>query len=184
MSRNLLALACVLLAFYLVHVVHAKLYRAVGHRRAGRFAAYVVATIGYGTTGGLAVALAGDGWHRSRGVLPVYTHTSVPEGLIGGAALGLLVGVVLFLGAEHRGGRPMFDDPFAEVPLGPAFPPEYVQDVLDFEPRAPRVECVQMARSMRRVSRRTGEPLPPELAAFVERHDSGRRSRRSRGRRR
>ena len=186
MQRNLLAFACVLLGIYAAHVVHAKVFRAFGGRRAGRLAACILATVlCYTLAGGVAMAVAGDGWTRSRWS-PAYTrtHTSMREGLVGGLLVGLVVGVVLFITGERRGGVPMYDDPFGEEPLGPAFPPEYVQNVLDFEPRASKVECVQMARSMRRVSRRTGEPLPPELAGFVERHDSRPRSRRRTRRRR
>jgi hypothetical protein len=182
-SRDLLALACVLLGIYSAHVAHARLFRAFGRQRAGRLAACLVATVlCYTLAGGVAAALAGDGWHRSRWS-PAYSRTTMREGLIGGVVVGLIVGVALFVLGERRGGVPMFDDPFDDAPLGPAFPPDYVRDVLDLEPRTPKVECVQMARSMRRISRRTGEPLPPELAAFVERHAARRPRRRSRRRR-
>jgi hypothetical protein len=169
--RNLLALAYLVLGGYWAYALHTRLFRAYGKTRLGRFVAYVPAALCFGLGVGVMGALWDGGWHRVRGPGYYYnSRTTLEEGLVIGLVLGLIAGGMFFLQSERKGGQLFLDD----GPAMPEFPPEYVQEVLAAEPRASTREKANTARFLQKRSRKTGQPLPPELVAFVERNTASR----------
>lgn len=67
---------------------------------------------------------------------------------------------------RQRGGAPAD----APLPRELEFSPDYVRDILEAEQRAPAADCRKMARVLEQRARKLGEPLPPELRAFVDRY--------------
>jgi hypothetical protein len=116
----------------------------------------------YGLGIGLLGSFAGDGWHRTR--YGEWVHMGLLEGIALGGVLGLLGGIVLFIRNELRG------PPYVRAPeQTPQFPPSYVEGILAVEPTAPLSDRRKMAQHLLKRSTRTGQPLPQELVAFVER---------------
>ena len=134
-----------------------------GDRRLGRLAAYLIGAQCYFLGLGMMEAFANDGWLRSRRT-GSWMRTSLAEGLLLGAILGLVAGVAFFIRNERRG------PPFARaVERQVEFPPSYITEILAAEAVAPPADRRKMAGFLTERARKTGQSLPPELAAFVER---------------
>ena len=117
----------------------------------------------YGYIGGIAIVAVqtNGGWSVGRSGVP-FRSTWPEEGPIY-LVVATLGAVGFFLYGERRGVDWLGD-------VSDPFPATYVAVVLDGEASSSKEECRRMARRLKRIARKSRQPLPPGLVEFVDRH--------------
>ena len=163
MLSNTLALGALVLGLLAANYAPGAVRRRWGGHALGRFAADWAGALCYALGVGALLVLWNGGRSRYRGG---WQRWDWPSALAIGVALATLWAVVEAVRRERHGATGAATPP----PRPSEFPPNYVRELLDAERRAPAEDCRKMARALEKRSRKAGEPLPPELRAFVERH--------------